>query len=158
MVYSPPRRVPASVEVNSAQIDLNSARAIVDATLAEADRRRVTMAVAVADGGGHLLAFARMDGCVLFAAETAPAKARTAVYFRRPTHETVERSNLYPTVYSSFVAMSSAPIVLSMGGIPLWDENEVLVGGVGAAGGSGEEDVEVALAGERRWRELCSSG
>jgi uncharacterized protein GlcG (DUF336 family) len=116
------------------------------------------MTVAVADAGGHLLAFARMDGCVLFAAETAPAKARTAVFFGRPTHETVERSSLFPTVYSSFVAMSSAPIVLSMGGIPLWDENEVLVGGVGAAGGSGEEDVEVAFAGERRWRELCGTG
>lgn len=137
-----------------AEVGLVAAQAILEAALAEAERMQVPMAVAVADGGGHLLAFARMDRCVIMAAETAPAKARTAVYFRRPTHETVERSRTHPTVYGSFVALSAAPIVLSMGGIPLWDERGALVGGVGAAGGTGEQDIEVAAAGERRWREL----
>lgn len=134
-----------------------AAQAVLEAALAEARRIDVPMTVAVSDGGGHLLAFARMDRCVIMAAETAPAKARTAVYFRRPTHETVERSLMHPTVYGSFIALSAAPIVLSMGGIPLWDEDGALVGGVGAAGGTGEQDVEVATAGERRWNELRTS-
>jgi len=134
---------------------MDAARVVLDAALADAERLDVLMAVAVADAGGHLLAFARMDGCLIMAAETAPAKARTAVYFRRPTHETVERSREHPTVYGSFVGVSAAPIVLSMGGLPLWDERGFLAGGVGAAGGTGEQDVEVAAAGERRWRELC---
>lgn len=133
---------------------MEAARVVLDAALASAERLEVAMAVAVADAGGHLLAFARMDGCVIIAAETAPAKARTAVYFRRPTHETVERSRRHPTVYGSFVAASAAPIVLSMGGLPLWAECGFLAGGVGAAGGTGEQDVEVAAAAERRWLQL----
>jgi glc operon protein GlcG len=136
------------------EFGLGVAQAVLEAAVAEAQRMDVPMSVAVSDAGGHLLVFARMDRCVIMAAETAPAKARTAVYFRRPTHETVERSQLYPTVYGSFVSVASAPIVLSMGGIPLWDGNGSLVGGVGAAGGTGEQDVEAATAGEHRWLEL----
>lgn len=139
------------------ELGFEAAQAVLEAALAAAQHLDVPISVAVSDAGGHLLAFARMDRCVIMAAETAPAKARTAVYFRRPTHETVERSQLYPTVYGSFISVASAPIVLSMGGIPLWDEDGSLAGGVGAAGGTGEQDVEVATAGEHRWRELCGA-
>lgn len=132
-------------------LTLDLARRIVDASVAEADRIGVAMSVAVCDGGGHLLAFARMDDCMLLAGDTVQAKARAAVYFRRPTADTVERSRRNPTVYTSFVEVAAAPIVLSMGGLPLWDPDGSLVGAVAAAGGTGEEDIQVAAAGERIW-------
>lgn len=132
-------------------LDLATARSVLDAAVGEAARLGIPMAVAVCDQGGHLLSFARMDECMLLAADTVQAKARTAVYLRRPTAETVERSRSHPTVYTSFVQVSQAPIVMSMGGLPLWNTEGGLVGGVAAAGGTGEEDVLVARAGEQAW-------
>jgi uncharacterized protein GlcG (DUF336 family) len=136
-------------------VNLVIAQDLLDACLVEARRLGRPMTLAVCDAGGHLLAFARMDGCPVIAADTAPAKARTAIYFQRPTTETVERSRTHPTVYSSFVDTASAPIVLSMGGIPLWRPDGALVGAVAAAGGTGEEDDQVAEAGVARWHQLA---
>jgi uncharacterized protein GlcG (DUF336 family) len=137
-------------------LTLQIAREVADAAVAAARRLEVPMAVAVCDAGGHVITLDRMDDCMVFAAEAVLAKARTAVYFRRATAETVERSRLHPTVYSSFVGLSAAPIVLSMGGLVLWSPSGRLVGAVAASGGSGDDDVEVASAGERRWSDLQS--
>lgn len=133
------------------------AREILDAALDTAGGLGVPMAIAVCDVGGHVITLDRMDDCMIVAVEAVQAKARTAVYFRRPTAETVERSRRHPTVYTSFVDVSAAPIILSMGGLPLWNPAGQLVGAVAAAGGSGQQDVEVAAAGEQRWLELQSS-
>lgn len=131
-------------------LDRSTAQAMVDAALAHASEMGVPIAVAVCDAGGHLLAFARDEQCMILAAETVQAKARTAVYFQRPTTETVERSRNHPTVYGSFVENSAAPIVMSMGGFPLWS-GDALVGGIGAAGGTGAEDEQISKAGVAVW-------
>ncbi len=132
------------------RLDLPTARAMVDGALARAKDLGVPIAVAVCDAGGHLVAFARTEDCMILAAETVQAKARSAVYFRRPTSETVERSRNHPTVYGSFVEVSNAPLVMSMGGFPLWRDGE-LAGGIGAAGATGAEDEEIAAAGLAVW-------
>jgi uncharacterized protein GlcG (DUF336 family) len=139
------------------EITLEAARQVADLALAAAEQLGVPMSVAVCDSGGHMITVDRMDGCMVLAVEAVQAKARTAVYFRRATADTVERSRMHPTVYSSFVGLSASPIVLSMGGLPLWTPSGRLVGAVAASGGTGEEDVEAASAGEGRWRELTTS-
>lgn len=121
------------------------AERLVRAGVAAAERLGAPMAVAVCDAGGHLVAFGRMDGTPLLAVQTAPAKARTAVYLRRPTAATVELAKSNPEVYGSFMTASADFVVLSMGGEPLWDGPD-LVGAVAAAGGTGAQDVEVAAA------------
>jgi uncharacterized protein GlcG (DUF336 family) len=132
------------------------AREILDAARTAAAELGVPMALAVCDAGGHPITMDRMDGCMIIAIEAVQAKARTAVYFRRATADTVERSRRHPTVYSSFVDVSTSPIILSMGGLPLWSVAGELVGAVAASGGSGQEDDDVAAAGVRRWLELRS--
>ena len=132
-------------------LTLQRAQEILAAGIKEAERLNTLMSIAVCDAGGHMVAMIRMDSCMLLAAESVQAKARTAVYFGRPTAETVERSRDHPTVYDSFVAVSSAPILMSMGGLPLRDEGGAIVGAVAAAGGTGAEDVIVATAAASRW-------
>ncbi len=129
---------------------LDLVRRILDASVAKAADMGVPMAVAVCDGGGHVLGLFRMDDCMILAVETVQAKARAAVYFRRPTHETVERSRHHPTVYASFTQASAASLVLSMGGYPLW-EGDRIAGAIAAAGGTGAQDMEVAQAGLAVW-------
>jgi glc operon protein GlcG len=43
------------------------------------------MNIAVADSGGNLVAFQRMDGAMLASIQIAEHKARAAATFRRPT-------------------------------------------------------------------------
>ncbi len=66
-------------------VSLDRAQAIIDAAVAEAKRRNWKMNVAVADSGGSLVAFQRMDGAMLASVQIAQHKARAAATFRRPT-------------------------------------------------------------------------
>lgn len=126
------------------------AQQLIDAAIAEAEAVESRMAVAVCDSGGHLVAFARMDDTPLLAVQTASAKARTAVYLRRPTAASVELAKRNPEVYGSFMTALPDYLVLSMGGEPLWDGPDLL-GAVAAAGGTGAQDVDVAGAALRAW-------
>ena len=57
-------------------ITSQKARAIIDAGEAKADEIGVPMNIAVLDGGGHLKAFARMDGAVLGSIDIALKRLR----------------------------------------------------------------------------------
>ncbi|MGP0098162.1 MAG: GlcG/HbpS family heme-binding protein, partial [Terriglobales bacterium] len=66
-------------------ISLYQAQAVLQAAVAEARKRNWKMNVAVADSGGNLVAFQRMDGAMLASIPIAQHKAKAAVTFRRPT-------------------------------------------------------------------------
>jgi glc operon protein GlcG len=66
-------------------ISLARAETVIHAAVAEARRRNWKMNVAVADSGGNLVAFQRMDGAMLASIQIAEHKARAAATFRRPT-------------------------------------------------------------------------
>ena len=51
-------------------ISLDRAEAIINATVAEAKKRNWKMNAAVADSGGNLVAFQRMDGAMLASIQT----------------------------------------------------------------------------------------
>ena len=53
--------------------------------MAEARKRNWKMNLAVADSGGNLVAFERMDGAMLASIQIAITRARAAATFRRPT-------------------------------------------------------------------------
>jgi uncharacterized protein GlcG (DUF336 family) len=57
-------------------ISLSEATSIVDRAISHADSMGVPMNIAVVDGGGHLIAFARMDKAVLGSIDIALAKAK----------------------------------------------------------------------------------
>lgn len=58
---------------------------MIHAAVAEARKRNWKMNLAVADSGGNVVAFRRMDGAMLAAIQIALHKARAAATFRRPT-------------------------------------------------------------------------
>jgi uncharacterized protein GlcG (DUF336 family) len=66
-------------------ITLNTAQAMIERARAHATSIDVPMNIAVTDGGGHLLAFARMDGAILGSIEIALAKAKTSILFNGPS-------------------------------------------------------------------------
>ena len=67
-------------------LTLDAARRVVSATEAEARQKGWPCVIAVVDSGGYLIALDRMDASPMLAsAELAPAKARTAALFGKPT-------------------------------------------------------------------------
>ena len=123
-------------------ISLDRAAAVIHAAVAEAKKRNWKMNVAVADSGGNLVAFQRMDGAMLAAIEIALHKARAAATFRRPTKIFEDGVNLMHLNY----LLAFDGVIASRGGIPLIDQG-MLIGAIGCSGGADSQDEIVSQAG-----------
>ena len=120
-------------------LTLDAARRVVAATEAEARQKGWPCVIAVVDSGGYLIALDRMDASPMLAsAELAPAKARTAALFGKPTKA------LEDAIHGGRVAATTAGFVEMDGGMPLIVDGET-VGAIGVS--SAQPDWDVALAG-----------
>ena len=123
-------------------ISLERALAVIQAAVAEATKRNWKINVAVADSGGNLVAFQRMDGAMLASIQIAQHKARAAVTFRRPTKMFEDGIQLMHLNY----LLAFDGIIASRGGIPLIDQG-VIIGAIGSSGGTDSQDEVVSKAG-----------
>jgi uncharacterized protein GlcG (DUF336 family) len=131
--------------VTRTEVDLALAQAMVAAAVDSAAAQGALVSAAVVDAGGHLVAFARMDGAEIAGPTLATDKAYTAVAHRIGTHELAE----LVAPGGALVGMNSAGggrYVCFGGGLPLWSGGRV-VGAVGVSGGTADEDQAAAAAG-----------
>ena len=125
-----PNEIPFDVPYGP-PISLERAEAVIHAAVAEAKRRNWKMNVAIADSGGNLVAFQRMDGAMLAAIQIAEHKARAAATFRRETKVFEDGVNLMHLNY----VLAFDGIIASRGGIPLI-EHGMIIGAIGCSGGT----------------------
>jgi len=115
------------------------ARALVDACSAWAEKNKQIVAIAVLDWGGNLIESHAMEGAPRNAIDTALAKAKSALRWRRPTSETnkMVRSgeNLAPTFMNDFPQPGALPIVV----------NGQVVGAMGVSSAQGEQCAQAAI-------------
>src|SRR5271167_2201514 len=123
-------------------LSLEQAQAVMQAAVAEAKKRNWKMNVAIADSGGNLVAFQRMDGAMLASIQIAEHKARAAVTFRRPTKVFEDGIQLMHLNY----LLAFDGIIASRGGIPLIDKGAI-IGAIGCSGGADSQDEIVSEAG-----------
>lgn len=123
-------------------ISLQRAEAVIQAALTEARKRNWKMNVAVADSGGNLVAFERMDGAMLASIQIAIHKARAAATFRRPTKVIEEGVNMMHLNY----LLAFDDVIASRGGIPLIEHGKI-IGAIGCSGGADSQDEVVSKAG-----------
>ena len=123
-------------------ISLDRAQAVIHAAVAEAKKRNWKMNIAVADSGGNLVAFQRMDGAMLASIQIAEHKARAAATFRRPTKIFEDGIQLMHLNY----LLAFDGVIASRGGIPLIDQG-VIIGAIGCSGGTDSQDEIVSEAG-----------
>lgn len=137
-----------AVTRNNPKLTLEGAQLVLAAAQARAAEIKVPMDIAVVDDGGHLLAFARMDGAKLSSVEIAIRKAHCAAIRRLPSApaRTGDEVNVLLSLGLS-VASQGRQIPLR-GGIPLQVEG-VCVGAIGVSNGTEDQDVDVAQAGAR---------
>jgi uncharacterized protein GlcG (DUF336 family) len=123
-------------------ISLDRAQAAIHAAVTEAKKRNWKMNIAVADSGGNLVAFQRMDGAMLASIQIAQHKARAGATFRRPTKVFEDGINLMHLNY----LLAFDGIIASRGGIPLIDQGAI-IGAIGCSGGTDSQDEVVSKAG-----------
>jgi glc operon protein GlcG len=133
---------------NHAKLQLAGAQQVLQAAIAKAKEMKLNVNVAVVDDGGHLLAFARMDGARPASVYTAMTKATAAATLRQATGPAggAQPDLLLSLSLQNAAAASGGKMTSLKGGVPILVDGEV-VGAVGVGGGTGEQDAEVAKAG-----------
>jgi len=113
---------------------------IMAAAIVKAAAMGVPQCIAIVDDGGNLLAFRRMDGAKLLSIRTCQRKAYTAV-FNRARSGTVSRE-----LALELALVTQGKFVNLKGAAPIMVDGKV-IGAIGVGSGTGEQDLEVALAG-----------
>jgi glc operon protein GlcG len=134
------------VDRTTPRLTLEGARAV----LAAGERRSLEiqrpMNIAVVDDGGHLVAFARMDGAKPASVEIAITKARAAALRRAPTGAPMRDGQPNLIVAMGLAVARPDQQTSVRGGVPLVVDGHV-VGAIGVSAGNEDEDTEVARAG-----------
>lgn len=113
------------------------AQAVLQAAERSALQRNAPSAIAVVNPDGDLITFQRMDRTRPASGDLAIQKARTAARLQRPTAE------IEDNIDKGRTAFITADIMALRGGMPIRIDGEV-VGAVGVAGLSKENDTEIA--------------
>ena len=126
-------------------VTLDVAEEVIDAAKRRAEKIGVPMNIAVIDAGGNLKAFARMDDAWLGSIDIAIKKARTARLFDMETGDIGKLSKPGGPLY--MIELSNNGLISFPGGIPIFNEDDEVIGAIGVSGGSVKEDRDVATEG-----------
>jgi uncharacterized protein GlcG (DUF336 family) len=142
-------------------ITLEEARKLLDSAVEHATAIGAPSSVAVVDVGGHVVVKARMDGAPLVTVRMCEDKAYTAVAVGEPTASLLPDAQPGAPLFGLFAAEAGRIIVFG-GGFPLF-AGDHLAGGLGIAGGTVDQDLEIgevamaewdaAYRGDREWHE-----
>ncbi|GBQ88897.1 hypothetical protein AA13595_2508 [Gluconacetobacter johannae DSM 13595] len=122
-------------------LTLEQARAMARAAEGKAVENHTSVAVTVVDGGGHPILVERMEGAQLASLTLAERKARSAVFYKRPS------SAFEQALAGGKMAVLALPDAMpAAGGIPVLQDGRP-VGAIGVSGGSNAQDEMAAEAG-----------
>ena len=122
-------------------VNLETAKKIAAASIAEARRNNWNVAVAILDNHGMLIYYEMLDDTQTSSATIAIEKGRTAAMFRRPSKVFEDG------VSSGRVAILGLPGATPIeGGLPIV-VNGKIIGGVGVSGVNSDQDAQIARAG-----------
>jgi len=126
----------------SSGLTFDTAKKMIEAAMEEAKKQGLTMVIAVADAGGNLIAFGRMDDAMLASINIAMDKAFTAAYGKIPTQiwRDIVQSGTIPPLFIH------ERWTVFPGGFPLV-KGKQLLGGIGCSGATAYGDTSVARAG-----------
>ena len=127
------------------ELTLEHAQRLVAKGREAAEAAGMKAVFAVLDKGANLVTFSRMDGAWLASNDLAIAKARTAVMFQAPTDALNAPLELGKPMLR-FDHIHHGGLLLVCGGVPLFDDDGALSGGLGASGGMPEQDAALARA------------
>lgn len=128
--------------VYGTSISLEHAKKILAAAESFATSKQYTVAIAIVDTGGNLVAFEKMNNTQIGSIDIAMGKAKTANNFKRPT-KALEDALASGGVGLRLLAVPAYPIE---GGEPIFDADGKIIGAIGASGMTAVQDGEVVKA------------
>jgi glc operon protein GlcG len=134
---------PATPPPYGESINLEQARKIVDAAMAEAKKNNWFMAITVVGPAGDLVYFAKMDNTQYASVTISQHKARAAAIFRRPTKAFEENLG---KGFEFLYQLTLDGMIGSQGGVPLIVGGK-LIGAIGCSGALGPQDLQTCMAG-----------
>ncbi len=126
-------------------VTLADARRVIAAAEKKAGEIGQPMNIAIADGGGNIVAHVRMDGAWIGSIDISQKKAYTSRAFDISTKDLASHSQSGGQFFGIH-ASNNGKIMICAGGIPLKKDGKVQ-GAIGVSGGSGDQDHAVAEAG-----------
>ncbi|MGW1818601.1 GlcG/HbpS family heme-binding protein [Streptomyces sp. NPDC002125] len=126
-------------------ITLAAAEEIIDAAHKRAQELGKAVSVAVVDAGGFPVAIRRPDGARPLTPDIARAKAYTAAVMQRPGTMLKKWQESQPVFFSQLSQLPGAalPILATEGSMTIKKDGEI-IGGLGIAGGTADEDQKIA--------------
>ncbi|MFJ8861904.1 heme-binding protein [Streptomyces sp. NPDC102451] len=126
-------------------ITLGAAEEIIDAAHKRAQEFGKAVSVAVVDAGGFVVAVRRPDGARPLTPDIARAKAYTAAVMQRPGRMLKKWQESQPVFFSQLSQLPGAamPILAAEGSVTIKKDGEI-IGGLGIAGGTADEDQKIA--------------
>jgi len=130
-------------------ISLDEALKLIAGTFEEAAKRKLRPLTAVVlDGGGHVKASLKQDGCSMLRFEIAYGKAYAALALGRSSRLVLKKSREKPVFMENLEKLASGPMFLEGGGQLVRDAGAgEVVGAVGVTGDVNEMDDIAAVAG-----------
>ena len=125
-------------------ITLDQAKKAMAAAEAEAKKNNWNMVIAIVDAGGNLMLLQRLDNTQFGSINVAKEKAVSAVAFRRPTkawQDLIAQGG----VHLRLLNLTGDAGVLE-GAVPIVVDGKI-IGGIGASGGSSQQDAQVSQVG-----------
>lgn len=120
----------------------SQAKTILEAADKLASSQNILVNIAIVDAGANLKAFLRMDGSYLGSIDVAIKKAKTARYFNGPTGELGKITQPGEAIYN--IEHSNDGLITFPGGVPIKDQQGVIIGAIGISGGTIEQDHQIA--------------
>jgi len=128
-------------------VTIENADKALKAAVKKAKTLKTKMCIAIVDSGANLKAFHRMDDAWVGSIDIAIKKAKTACFFGMPTGQIGELSQPGEPLFG--IEHSNDGLITFPGGLPIVDEEGVLVGAIGVSGSAVENDHKVASAGAK---------
>jgi len=130
-----------TVTRNISSITLACAKQLAQQAEIRAVQIQVPMSIAVMDATCNMVLHQRMEDALQTSVKVALNKAYTAVSFKIPSYQLAPLIQPGAELYG--IQESDPQLVGFGGGFPIWIEGK-LIGGLGVAGGTVEQDMEVA--------------
>jgi len=123
-------------------LSLSDAQRITAAATEKAMAEGWNVVIVILDDGGNLISLQRMDGVQVGSVEVAQAKAKSAVFFKRPTKVFEDAMKA-----EGGARIATLPNAVGVeGGLPIFKDG-VIVGSIGVSGVTSAQDGIIAAAG-----------
>jgi len=129
-------------------LTLEQANQIIAAALARSSEAgHKPMGIVVLDDGGHIRSAQRQDGASMFRIDIAMGKAWASIAMGAASRLLTQRAKDLPAFFGALASTGQGKFIPQTGAVLIKDAAGVVIGAVGASGGTGDEDEAICIAG-----------